>query len=92
MKTVHIPGHVDDQPMILFWEMDEVAVGAMFFIIGYVMRELTICIVLAFIMVKLFQGWKNDQLNGVLIHMSYKFGWWRLNEVFKNGNIKEWIS
>ncbi|MBE7562209.1 type IV conjugative transfer system protein TraL [Acidithiobacillus sp. HP-6] len=92
MKTVQIPGHVDDQPMILFWEMDEVAVGSMFFIIGYVMRELTICIVLAFIMVKLFQGWKNNQLNGVLVHMSYKFGWWRLNEVFKNGNIKEWIS
>lgn len=92
MKAVRMPNHVDDTQQILFWDVEEVAVAAMFFIIGYVMRELTICMVLSIGVVYVFSGWKNNQLNGVLHHMSYTFGWYRLNDVFRNGNIKEWIS
>jgi conjugal transfer pilus assembly protein TraL len=92
LKTVQIPNYVDDQNIILWLETDELAVASTFFIIGYVMRELTVCLVLAWLAVRLFKGWKSDQLNGVLIHMSYKLGWTRLNEVFKHANVREWIS
>lgn len=92
MKVVQIPNYVDDQNIIFWLETDELAVASTFFIFGYVLRELTVCIVLAWIGVRLFKGWKANQLNGVLIHMSYEFGWTRLNEVFKHPNVREWIQ
>ncbi len=92
MQPVRMPNHFDDQRQILFWDIDTLAVVIMFFIIGYVLRELTIMMVLAFFAGHLFSKWKTNQLNGVLIHLSYRFGWWRINDVFKNGNTKEWVD
>ncbi len=90
MKTTNIPNHVDDSHQILFWDIEEIAVASIIFIAGYVMRELTIAIVFSFIVVYFFSSWKTNQHIGVLIHMTYQKGLYRLNDVFINGNTKGW--
>ncbi len=87
-----MPGMVDSPPQLLFWDLDEVIVYVFTMIIGLITRELTIMLVVGFVVVYIFSGWKMKQLDGVLAHMGYFYGVMGMNKVFKNGNIKEYIE
>jgi conjugal transfer pilus assembly protein TraL len=92
MDYVRIPRYVDGMPQMLMWELDEVIVFVFCMLVGIITRELTLMVVFGVVIVRMFSGWKNGQLDGVLAHMAYWYGLSPLNGVFKNGNMREYVQ
>lgn len=92
MEEVEMPDYVDSQPQLFFWELDEVIVYVLTMIVGIITRELTIMLIVGFVIVYIFSGWKMKQLDGILAHLAFHWGVLGLNKVFRNGNVKEYVE
>ena len=91
MNEVPIPGYVDAQHQFFFWEIDEVVIIMSIIGLGIVLDLLLYSFLPAIGVGMLFSRYKNGNLDGVLMHASYWYGFMGLNKYFKNGQSRHFI-
>lgn len=69
---VTIPRYIDNQPQILWWELDELILLLAAMFVGVVTRTLTYCLLVGAASVWLIARLKTGQSDGVVYH----FAWW----------------
>lgn len=92
MKKESIPRYIDDQPQLLFWEVDEVAILSACVALGILFNLLPALVALGLGVIITFRRFKHHHMNGVLHHMCYWWGLLNLNSKFKNGLEREFFS
>ena len=92
MDDVEIPHYIDSQPQIFFWELDEFAPVIFFMGIGIATDTLTAWIPIIIIFTYTFQRFKTSQMEGILMHLVYWWGVLPMNNIFRNGMSREFVS
>lgn len=85
MNPVKIPRYVDSQMQVLFWEIDEIVPVVALMGVGIVTDTLSYMLVLMIIVWKVFGKFKNNNLDGILMHLAYVNGIAQLNKRFHPG-------
>lgn len=87
MTPIAIPRHIDDQPQVFFWELDEFIVAGTCFAVGVLMGGwfTVVSMGLAWAVVKRFRRYKSGQMEGVLHHILYASGVMSLNKRYVDG-------
>jgi conjugal transfer pilus assembly protein TraL len=91
MKEIPIPRYVDSQMQLFFWELDEVVVISAIAGFGIVMDMVFYSMIAGFFASILFTKYKNNFLDGILMHMAYWAGFMKLNKLFPNGQIRHYV-
>lgn len=92
MNDVHIPRYIDSQPQFFLWELDEFCVAVGLFGIGIISETMWTMI----LMIILISGWlkkyKNENLEGALLHIAFWAGITALNQENLNAFETELIA
>jgi conjugal transfer pilus assembly protein TraL len=91
IQPQQIPRYVDAQPMLLFWELDELAPLILMMSVGILIHYLTYAILACIPLSKFVAKWKDGRLDGALTHYAFRQGV-PLNKRFPNGLQREWIG
>lgn len=92
MSEVAIPEHIDSQAQFFMWEIDEFVIGSGIFIVGIVLRHIIPALILGWLAVRAIRRWKEDEMDGALLHIVYGMGMTALNSVFNDGMKNEfWL-
>ena len=82
MENVQIPRFIDDQPSILFWDLDEFIIFAFFIMMGIWLKSMMLGMIFGYFVVQKFKKGKGNHLEGRLAHMAYYYGILDLNPRF----------
>lgn len=74
MNEVVIPRYIDSQPQFLMWELDEFCVAVGLFGTGIITETLLIQMVLIVLVSGLLKKFKNNNLEGALLHIAFWAG------------------
>ncbi len=72
---IRIPRYIDDQPTILFWDMDEIVIIFLCVLVGLITGELTKIGLSGLVISKLISKLKQNKSEGYFLHVLY---WWGL--------------
>lgn len=92
LPQVSIPRYVDAQPMLFFWELDELAPLVLLLAIGIGVHELTYALLACIPISKFIAKWKDGRLDGALSHFAFRQGVVPLHKRFPNGLQREWVA
>lgn len=70
-----LPKSIDDTGQILIWSTDEFVPVMALFGVGLVFQQLIICMIAAWIVLKVYRRFRDGRPDGFLLHMAY---WWGL--------------
>lgn len=73
-ETIRLPRSIDEPPMMLFWRSDELVPLAILFIVGFVAKQIFICLVLGFLSIKIVRKYRDIKPDGYVIHYLWKKG------------------
>lgn len=91
MNDVDIPRFVDSQSQYLWWEMDEFIILFSTACVGLLFDEFLKFIVLAFLVVRGFQRFKHNSLEGIMLHIGYWLGFAPLNSVYTDSGQRDFF-
>ena len=91
MNEIPIPRYVDAQHQLFFWEIDEVVIIMSIIGLGIALDFFFYSLVPAIGLGLIFSRYKNGNLDGVLLHMAYWSGFFSLNKVFSNGQVRQYL-
>lgn len=92
MQAEDIPQYVDSQMNFFFWEFDELIPMVLLLALGILFKALLICLGLMVGVGYLYRRFKNESLEGVLLHIGYWNGIYTLSKKHENGFIRELIE
>lgn len=92
MDVVPIPRYVDAQMQVLFWELDEVVPVVALMGVGIMTDTLAYMFIVMVIVWKLFGRFKDNNLDGILMHLAYVNGLASLNKRFPAGIERLYVS
>ncbi len=89
-----MPRHIDSQPQIFWWEMDEFLAAFMVFGIGVIVGRWVALLGLAgaWVVVRAMRRWKEGELDGGLPHIIYSFGVHAINDVYQDALKKDFFK
>lgn len=92
LNRAEMPRGIDDPHVILMWSADEAAPIAMFFILGFIIGQVLICLVLGFVAVKYYRRFRDGKQDGFFLHAVYWYGLVPCRGyAFKNPFIRRWF-
>ncbi len=74
MKRILIPARVGDPPHLLMWQADEIAPLMLGVILGILIKNLTICLVVGWAMMKVYRKYRDAAPDGFILHKLYALG------------------
>lgn len=80
MNEIMIPRYIDSQPQFFMWELDEFCVAVGLFGTGIVTDSMWIMIVLIIVVSGGLKKFKNDNLEGALLHIAFWSGVTTMNK------------
>jgi conjugal transfer pilus assembly protein TraL len=92
MDEVEIPHYLDSQPQIFFWELDEFAPVIFFLAVGIATDTLSAWFPFIVVFSYVFARFKQNNMDGILVHLVYWYGVLPLNKRFTNGMAREFVS
>lgn len=92
MREIDIPRYIDAQPQFFWWELDEFAVAVGLIGVGILSETLTMMFVVIFVVSAWMRRFKNNNLDGAIVHIAYKAGLIPLNRAYKDGMAVEFFS
>jgi conjugal transfer pilus assembly protein TraL len=88
-----IPTRIDDPMQALFWTVDEFIPFSIIAGIGFATGNLTICILLAMIAVKLYRKYREGRPQNFILHWLYWYGIIPFkSQTFRNPFIRKYFS
>lgn len=73
-KAIKLPKNVDDMPLILLWNADEIIPFLVCLCFGFVIGELTICCVIGVVFNTVCTRYSRKYGEGSLNHVLYRYG------------------
>lgn len=74
MTPERIPVHANDSMMFLLWSIEETAIMFMGLGIGILMKKTIICVLIAYVVLKLFRKIKDSKPDSYGIYIAYWLG------------------
>lgn len=71
---IDIPTRVDDPPHILLWSADELAPILLGMVAGIMFEQLTICVLLGWLVTKQYSKFCDNHPDGYMFHVMYWYG------------------
>lgn len=94
MEPVKIPRRVDEPPHLLLWSMDEILPLLIGLVMGVMIDKLGVCLVVGFIITKLYSKYRDSRPDGYLLHIIYWMGvpaTRRKARIFKNPFVRRYF-
>lgn len=92
MDEVAIPRYIDAQQQFFMWEMDEAAVAISLFGMGIIIGSMLSGIVALVVVNHFLRRFKNESLDGALLHIAYWNGLFGLNKGFQDSFEREFYA
>lgn len=74
MEPIELPRGVDDTHQILFWSIDELLPMFALMAVGVLSDQLTLCLLLGVVAVRLLRKYRDNRPDGYLYHVLYWVG------------------
>ncbi|MYM92718.1 type IV conjugative transfer system protein TraL [Duganella vulcania] len=88
-----IPNYIDDPQQIFVWSADEFVPVAGLMAIGFLSGQLTIMLVVLYVVLKVYRRYRDGNPNGHILHLLFWFGIVSSKKArtFKNGFVRSYI-